>query len=164
MPLLEKYIELKILVLVLLEIAILFDFYVLNSKTSPNVFISNIVSDFVIRDCLSHDKKNVEHIKSELLNKLEGKFSLTKVFFAHEKRNDLRMKFFNSKIKPIFLPDLNNESILSNDQDNIYYQDNICKNDSILTLKNMISEISDYIMENFVIPMEIRQERDSDGN
>lgn len=32
------------------------------------------------------------------------------------------------------------------------------------TYTNMMDEIGDYIMENFVIPMEIRQEGDQDGH
>ena len=123
-----------------------------SSKADQHVYISNIVSDFVINDCLSQENKKVDHIKWELSNKLDEKFTNTKVFFSNEKSSDLRMKYFSSNRKPFFIPDINDDSLFEKSDDNKFYKEVIYNKDLDLISENFISEISLPVLFKMMIP------------
>lgn len=116
------------------------------------LFITNIMSDFMIKEDLARNVKKVERVDEHINLKLGEVFDHVKVFFIHH-GIDPRMKYFKNAITPLFiqntkqtLDEVNNEKI-NNYLNEIYYKDIFLKKK-----KQFISEISVPILFRGKIP------------
>jgi len=123
-----------------------------SEKSGPYVYISNIISDFIIRDQLSKNQKKIEAIKHAIMVKLENVFASMKIFLTNEGINP-RMNMFRETIMPLFIKDLLKEEP-GNDNTNFnFYMENIHSKDlTIIKRPELVSEISVPIVHNMKIP------------
>lgn len=117
------------------------------------IYITNIISDFILKEHLSYEKKKVEFIRDKLLSRLEKEYPYSKVFFLNEGKNDDRMKYFYQERKPIFISDIKKDT-LKDDETNTYafYKKMIFERDNLLDWNKIISEISLPIFYKSLIP------------
>ena len=125
-----------------------------NGNIKQAIYISNIMTDFIIKDNLSVNKKKTQNIKDIVQTKLGKAFNHINIYFVHEGLNE-RMKYFREDISPIFienLKDINqdkneNGHVINNYVNNIYPEDNF-----LMKSPEFISEISVPILFKTKIP------------
>jgi len=106
------------------------------------VFITNIISDFLIENYLSQEQKKIETIRDKITEALDKSFEYIRVCFASDGTMDSRMKFFNTSITPIFIPDLNRKELAKDEATYNFYINNIYVTDYYIKNHKYISEIS----------------------
>lgn len=120
---------------------------------NENIFISNIISDFVIRESLSRETKRFESISEPITIKLKEQFKYSRVFYINEKSNDDRMLYFLSKRQPIFIPDLQKKDWGGADLETFeFYRMKIFDRDRMLDWKLVTSEISVPLLYHTMLP------------
>jgi hypothetical protein len=124
-----------------------------NDNEKKLIYITNIISDFILKDCLNYEKKKVEFIKDKLVSKLGKAYPYSKAFFFNENKNDDRMKYFFQERKPIFISDIKKE-VLKTDEIKMYefYKMYIFDRDNFLDWNKIISEISLPIFYKSLLP------------
>ncbi len=116
------------------------------------VTLSNIISDFLIKNNLADNVRKLEKIKEAIKVKLDTIFDSIIVYFSNEGISH-RYKYFTNNIKPLFIKNIYNEE--ENKDKEMYsdYIENIFKNDHKLqTDKKMQSEISVPIIYKMKMP------------
>lgn len=106
------------------------------------VFITNVISDFIIHNILSQRLKVIDNMKDTILSDMEKAFEYIKIFFINEGVTDSRMKFFIKEKVPLYIYDINSPDKTKNKQIFQYYKKNIYASDISVKHKNYISEIS----------------------
>ncbi len=108
------------------------------------VYVTNIISDFIMENTLSMENKKVDRIKDLLKSDIERHFSYIKIFFFNEGRSDPRMKYFFNGNKPIYIADIRKKP--SSDREmaeyNNYMNEIYSKDYYLQNRKQYISEIS----------------------
>jgi len=106
------------------------------------VYVTNIISDFIIHNILIQRLQVVDKIKDVIMSDMEGAFESVKIYLINEGASDARMKYFSSEKAPIYIVDVTSP-VKSKDKDMFqYYMKNIYASDISLKHKNFISEIS----------------------
>lgn len=125
----------------------------LNEKHKTLIItISNIISDFLIKNNLADHVKKLEKIKDAIKIKLDTIFDLIIVYFSNEGLSH-RFKYFKNKIKPLFIKNIYNED--ENEDKKMYqeYIEDIFENDHRLqSNKKLQSEISVPIIYKMKLP------------
>jgi len=124
-------------------------------SVSSAIFITNIISDFTIHECLNLSRRKAEMIKDELLKKLHDIYPDSDIIFLNDKVKDTRMFFFNKKRKPYFiknLKDLDDTGKVNNDEDLKYYKTFIFQNDLFDNKAKVVSEICVPILYKLMMP------------
>lgn len=107
------------------------------------VYITNIISDFIIENTLSMEARKVDRIKEALKTDIEKHFPHIRIFFFNEGASDPRMKHFANMNGPIFIADINRKPSdremagYNNFMSNVYSKDYHLQN-----RKQLISEVS----------------------
>ena len=124
-----------------------------NVDSENEIYISNILSDFTVIDCISNQKRKFEFIKGKIIDKLSGQYNYTEVIFSGDKSRDIRLKYFYTERKPIFVPDINNVDF-QNDNADFYkfYKTSVFESDKKLNWHGIISEISVPLMYRMIFP------------
>ncbi len=117
----------------------------LESKTGSGkdvIFVTNVISDFIIQNTLALHEKRVEDIKDGIISEFGKTFKQIKIFFSNEGSTDARMKHFQKTRQIIFVPDFRTKE-LENDEKMKFFINNIYAKDYYLqNRKELISEIS----------------------
>jgi hypothetical protein len=119
------------------------------------IYISNIISDFTIHECLNLSRRKVDIIKDELLKKLNGIYPDSEIIFLNDKSNDARMFYFKNKRKPYFiknLSDIDDSGKTENDEDLKYYKSYINPKDPLNHKSKFTSEISVPLLYKLMMP------------
>ncbi|MDY6932960.1 MAG: hypothetical protein SVZ03_01900 [Spirochaetota bacterium] len=107
------------------------------------IYVSNIISDLIIKNSLAMEIKKTDRIKEMFKNNIANKYKHLKIYFCNEGMNDPRMKYFFAQRKPIFIPDINNPQSVKDDNEFNSYINNIYSKDIYLKSNaELISEIS----------------------
>jgi hypothetical protein len=69
------------------------------------VFVTNIISDFIIENTLAQRVKKIDRIREQIFDEMENAFDYMKLYLRNEGIGDPRMKYFLSQRNPIFIPD-----------------------------------------------------------
>lgn len=130
---------------------------VASTDTSPSipVYISNIISDFTIHECLEFSRKRVDIIRDELLKKLLTIYPDSEITFLNDKAQDPRMLYFTKKRKPYFIRnirDIEDDAKLSIDEDLKYYKTYIFQKDSLDSRAKVTSEICVPLLYKLMMP------------
>lgn len=95
-------------------------------KTEP-VYVTSVVSDFIISNALSYQYKKIGEVKDSILPEIEKLFDNVKIFVCYEDLRNSRMKFFQNNREIIFIPDVSdkniNDKMLNHYISNIYNRD-----------------------------------------
>jgi len=97
------------------------------------IFMTNIMSDELIKNSLMHSLKKVDHIEEIAKFDLEKQFNNIKLYFTSKGKVDSRMNYLLDKGKPIFVPDLNSEPEEKNIQQHNHYINEIYARDPQLS-------------------------------
>ncbi len=115
--------------------------------------ISDIISEFVIHETLQREKKKIALLKEKMIEKLRG-YLYSNIFFFEEKFKDVRMKYFFSDKRPLFIPHLqDDEFIEKNEKFYKFYRTEIYKSDRMLKWDIIVSEIAMPFMLKMMIPI-----------
>lgn len=115
-----------------------------DTKSKKVVYVTNIISDFIMENTLSMENKKVDRIKDLLKSDIERHFSYIKIFFFNEGRSDPRMKYFFNGNRPIYIPDLRKKPAADREmaEFNNYMNEIYSKDYYLQNRKQYISEIS----------------------
>jgi len=126
----------------------------INTATAP-IYISNIISDFLINESFTASRKRVDFIKEVIMEKISLDNILIKITLLNELHNDERMKFFMTERKSYFfknLKDVSDSEKLKTDPDLKRYALSIYPSDPTLEDMKIISEISVPLLYKFMLP------------
>ncbi len=125
------------------------------STSTSSIYISNIISDFLINESFTASRRRVDFIKEAIIEKISLENILIKITLLNELHNDERMKFFMSERKPYFfknLKDVFNSEKLKTDPELKRYALSIYPSDSTLEDMKIVSEISVPLLYKFMLP------------
>lgn len=106
------------------------------------VFITNIVSDFMLVNSLEDAEKTVDRIKEKIVDDFDNAYEHIKVFLTSDGITDMRMKYFHTHKKPIYVPDLDNPDKAPDVEQVNNFINNIHPTDYYFKNSNFKSEIS----------------------
>ena len=121
----------------------------------PSVYISNIISDFTIDECLNLSGRRVDFIKNDLLEKFKKSYPDSEIVFLNGKVKDQRMIYFINKRKPFFIKsinDVNDIEKLRNDEDLKYYNSFIHQIEPLDKKLKIVSEICVPLLYKLLMP------------
>lgn len=119
------------------------------SNEGGNVYISNIISDFTLKENFEDNKRKILALKDDLEEKLGKKYDRVKVFAVSEQKNDLRMNYFLKERKPYFIKDVTQRC--DDDPQYKFYVNNIYSEEHEANRK-MISEIAVPFLYRYMMP------------
>jgi hypothetical protein len=105
------------------------------------VYITSIISDFIIQNTIVQRIKKVDTIKEQIFDEIENAFDYYRIYLCNE-GPDVRMKYFLDQRTALFIPDFQKpdkklEKLVNFYLNSIYAKDNVLKNK-----REIISEIS----------------------
>ncbi len=106
------------------------------------VFVTNVISDFLINNILTQRLQVVDKIREIILSDMEKAFESLKVYFINEGTTDTRMKFFVREKVPLYIFDVSKPETAKNKQLFQDYFKNIYASDFTMKHKKFISEVS----------------------
>ncbi|MCU0845657.1 MAG: hypothetical protein MUC76_12110 [Spirochaetes bacterium] len=117
------------------------------------IYITNVISDFIIQNSLAMDSKKVDHVKEIVRFDLEKQFKQVRIFFCNEGMTDIRMKYFYEKKTPYLIGDINRGETVKDLNFFNYYINNIYGKDyQLINRKNLVSEVSVPVLYKARIP------------
>jgi hypothetical protein len=117
------------------------------------VYITNIISDFIMENTLSMESRKLDRIRELLKSDIERHFAYIKIFFFNEGASDPRMRHFANMNKPIFISDIHKKPAEKDMEDYNNYMNNVFSKDYYLqNRKQFISETSVPILFKSKIP------------
>ncbi len=117
------------------------------------LYVTNIISDFIIENSIALDLKKSEKIKEILRYDMEKQFQHIKIYFCNEGTSDPRMKYFTEQKSPIFISNISKPPPESEQRRYNDYINNIYSKDYfLLNRKNFVSEVSVPILFRTKIP------------
>lgn len=120
-------------------------------KMGEGIYISNLISDFVLKDCFTRERRRTDSIGDSIRQKLNINYEHVKLFLANEKMYDDRMKMFYGKRKPVFIPNIKNERNNTEDYEIFKFYSLLITQDRKLS-NNIISEIAVPFLYKGMIP------------
>lgn len=122
-----------------------------DKEETPTVYISNILTDFALKEIFLSHKKHVEFLKDEIIKKVASLYKYNHIHFVHEKSSDLRMELFLRERMPYMIKNINDKQDIDKNPYGKYYVTNIFPNSSFAD-KNLISEIAVPFMYKMMLP------------
>jgi hypothetical protein len=117
------------------------------------LFITNLISDYILQNSLALSLKKVENIKEILRFDLEKRFPYIKIYFMNEGMSDPRMKYFYENPVPLFVPNMNAQPDAKFEkQFNTYINEIYAKDYLLQNRKNLIAEIAVPVLYHGKIP------------
>ena len=117
------------------------------------LFITNLISDYILQNSLALSLKKVENIKEILRFDLEKRFTYVKIYFMNEGMSDPRMKYFYANPVPLFVPNMNAQPDAKFEkQFNTYINEIYAKDYLLQNRKNLIAEIAVPVLYHGKIP------------
>ncbi len=115
-----------------------------DSQSKKVIYVTNIISDFIMENTLSMENKKVERIKDILRSDIERHFSYIKIFFFNEGRSDPRMRYFFHGNRPIYIFDIRKKPTSDREMSeyNNYINEIYSKDYYLQNRKQYISEIA----------------------
>jgi hypothetical protein len=117
------------------------------------VYVSNIISDFIIENTLAMALKQIDRIKEIIKFDLERHFEHIRIYLINEGMSDVRMKYFMENKTPLFISNLNEQpSEKKRKMFNFFVNEIYSKDYYLQNRKNLISEISIPVLYKAKIP------------
>jgi hypothetical protein len=119
---------------------------------NAQIYLSNIISDFSLSECLKNSVRRVEYLRQEILKKLNLMYPFASVSFLHDKKPNPRMDFFQNERRPYFFPELKSYETNHDNKDHAYFMTNIYPKDLSITDNKLNSEICVPILYKLMLP------------
>ncbi|MCX8125481.1 MAG: hypothetical protein N3F66_15145, partial [Spirochaetes bacterium] len=117
------------------------------------LFITNLISDYILQNSLALSLKKVDNIKEILRFDLEKRFPYVKTYFLNEGMADPRMKYFYSNPVPYFISNMNVQPDgKTQKMFNTYINEIYAKDYTLQNRKNLIAEVAVPVLYNGKIP------------
>ncbi len=119
------------------------------------LYISNIISDFTIQECISSSRRRVDNIKDQLLKQVQVLHPDTEILFLNDKTNDPRMLYCMKKRKPFFIQnmnDLDDTEKLDSQEGLKYYKSYIHQSGQRNNNSKVVSEICVPLLYKLMMP------------
>ncbi len=117
------------------------------------LYVTNIISDFLIQNTLAMENKRVDSVKEMVRFDLEKQFKMVKIYFCNEGLSDARMRHFLEKKAPILIPDINKKEAGRDEAlFNLYLNEIYPRDHHLVNRKQLISEVSVPILYKAKIP------------
>jgi len=119
------------------------------------VYISGIISDFTVNECLNLSRRKVDLIRDELLKKLQNTYPDSEIIFSGDRSNDPRMMYCKSKRKPYFIKsikDIDDQEKCDGDEDMKYYKMYVQPKDTLAQRTGNASEITVPLLYKMMMP------------
>jgi len=119
------------------------------------LYISNIISDFTIQECIGSARRRTDFIKDQLLKQIHTLYPDTQILFLNDKTNDPRMLFCMKKRIPYFIKnvkDLDDTDKLDNQEGLNYYKSFIYQNEQQNAKSKVVSEICVPLLYKLMMP------------
>lgn len=114
-----------------------------------NVYISNIISDFTLKENFEDNKRKILALKDDLEEKLGSKYEKVKIYAVSDQKNDLRMTYFLKERKPYIIKNVTERC--DDDPQYKYYVDTIYSEEHEAN-RRMISEIAVPFLYRYMMP------------
>ncbi len=125
----------------------------LEAVPGKKTVISQLISNFVIKESLLQNQARVDWLRHEISGKITAKYSHTKIFFLGDKNTDTRMCWIMDDRESIFIRDVNSDrEAEENETDKTSYMQNIFYHDNELVDGKMVSEISVPLLYKMMMP------------
>ncbi len=115
------------------------------------IFVTNVISDFIIQNTLGIHVKKVDSIKETIKYEVGNAFQKIKIFFCNEGASDVRMKYFQDAREVIFIPNIQDKET-GNKKLNFYVNNIYGRDYSLQNKRELISEISVPLMYKMKLP------------
>jgi hypothetical protein len=116
------------------------------------LFVTKVISDFILEQTLSFESRKVDLIRSTILNQIEKTFPYKKIFLRNEGLSDIRMRYFYQFGSDYIVPSI--PEIDTSDQIQKNYLNTIYQKDYYLNnRKQYISEGASVIRYQHAIPI-----------
>ncbi|TAL33191.1 MAG: PilZ domain-containing protein [Spirochaetes bacterium] len=115
-------------------------------------YISNIVSDFILRESLSNNRKKIEIFKDSILKKIGSGFPASRVYLVNEKPGDGRMEYFRKERVPLFINNLDDREGLAAEPPGTFYLTRILPNEPEEKSVKLVSEIAVPFLYRLMLP------------
>lgn len=122
---------------------------------SASVYVSKIISDFTIHECLNLSREKVNLVKDEILKKLFNDYLNSEIIFLNDKPNDPRMFYFKKRRMPYFIKnisDIEDSVKIKSSQDLKYYKEFIYNKESLESRTKIVSEIAVPLLYKMMMP------------
>ncbi len=106
------------------------------------VFITNIVSDFMLVNSLEDSEKTVDRIRDKIVDDFDNAYEKIRIFLSSDGITDTRMKYFNTHKIPLFVPDIDNLDKAPDVNQVHHFINNILPTDYYFKNNNFKSEVS----------------------
>ncbi len=114
------------------------------------VVISNILSEFTLRENFEDNKRSIVAMKDDFEEKLSKKYNRAEVYVISEQKPDVRMSYFINERKPYFIKDITDASG-KDDEMYKYYIETIYPADKEKD-RRLISEIAVPFLYKYLLP------------
>lgn len=119
------------------------------NNAAGRAYISNIISDFTLKENFEDNKRKILALKDDLEEKLGKKYDRVKIYSISDQKLDDRMKYFMEERKPYFIRDVTQRT--EDDPQYRYYIKNIYPAQHEADRK-MISEIAVPFLYRYMMP------------
>lgn len=125
----------------------------IEAQPGKKTVISQVISNFVIKESLMQNQARVDWLKHEISSKISVKYDHINVFFLGDRHTDIRMSWIMDDRESIFIRDINfNGEANDNETDVTSYMQNIYYHDNNLLAGNIVSEISVPLLYKIMMP------------
>jgi len=125
----------------------------LQSAPGKKTVISQIISNFVIRESLMQNQSRVDWLRQEISAKITSKYDYVNVYFLGDRNADTRMSWIMEDRAPIFISDINSEIDEENAiTDVTSYMRDIYYHDKALMAQQCVSEITIPLLYKMMMP------------
>lgn len=123
-----------------------------NKQRSGQIYLSDVISDFSLIECLKNNTRRVEYMRDEILKKLSAVYPHSIISFIHDKKPNYRMDFFREVRQPYFYPEFRRPSNPSENRELASFMTNIYDHDYTIVQNHYESEICVPILYKLMMP------------
>ncbi len=117
------------------------------------IYANHLITENMIHRELSAAGRKIDKVKEVVEFELKKKFESVKIIFSYEVKSDSRFKFIMKNMRPLYIPNLNEDPLPELEDDFNHYINNIYRSDSSVSVRNQyIAEITAPVIHNEVIP------------
>ncbi len=127
----------------------------IEKSEAPRLYITGIISDFSVNDCINSSRRRADAIKDELIKKLQNVYSNSEIVFLNDKMKDFRMLYLKKERKPLYirnLKDVDDPEKVRTDEDLKFYKTYILPGELSGLRGKIVSEICVPLLYKMMLP------------
>jgi hypothetical protein len=121
-------------------------------ERTGQLYLSDIISDFSLSECLKTNTRRVEYMREELLKKLAALYPESAISFLHDRKPNRRMDLFQETRRPYFFTEFKRPVNPSDNRDLSFFMSEIFDRDSEFMRNRYVSEICVPMLYKLMMP------------